>query len=89
MLCVMNQSMVLIPTFSTRCAEFGSPVELLIRAHDAFSLGCYVDGIADVLFQAQQWVGLLMEGKQYSLMVTKMVASYSHADTCEWVCCYN
>ena len=50
-------------------SEFGSPVELLIRAHDAFSLGCYVDGIADVLFQAQQWVGLLMAGKQYSLMV--------------------
>ncbi|XP_064396222.1 spatacsin-like isoform X6 [Halichondria panicea] len=59
----------LLVSVDTPSQEFGSPVELLIRAHDAFSLGCYVDGIADVLFQAQQWVGLLMEGKQYSLMV--------------------
>ncbi len=46
-------------------------MELLIRAHDAFSLGCCVDGIADVLSLAQQWVTKLMTGQEYSLMVTE------------------
>ena len=42
---------------------------MIIRAHDAYSLGCCVDGIADVLALAQQWVVKLEAGKEYQLMV--------------------
>ena len=53
--------------------EYSAPVEMIIRAHDAYSLGCCVDGIADVLALAQQWVGKLMAGKEYQLMVSVCV----------------
>ncbi len=44
-------------------------VELLIRAHDCYTLGCCVDGIAEVLVVARQWTNTLIRGKRYKLMV--------------------
>ena len=56
------------------CAETFSDliiqIELLIRAHDCFTLGCCVDGIAEVLTVSQQWVKeRLTGGKHFKLMV--------------------
>ena len=44
-------------------------VELLVRAHDCYTLSCCVDGIAEVLVVARQWAGTLVSGKHFSLMV--------------------
>ena len=46
-------------------------VELLIRAHDCFTVGCYVDGIAEVLHVAQQWVNTLVDAHSFKTMVGK------------------
>ena len=44
-------------------------VELLIRSHDCFTLGCSVDGIAEVLKVSRDITAKLYQGKHYKLMV--------------------
>jgi len=44
-------------------------VELLIRAHDCFTLSCNMEGISDVLRAARLWNVKLIKSKSYSLMV--------------------
>ena len=44
-------------------------VELLIRAHDCFTLSCNMEGISDVLRAARLWNVKLIHSKSYSLMV--------------------
>ena len=44
-------------------------VELLIRSHDCFTLGCSVDGIAEVLKVSHDITDKLYQGKHYKLMV--------------------
>ena len=52
-------------------------VELLVRAHDCYTLGCSVDGISEVLLVVRQWVPTLMAGKHFSLMVATLCYSNS------------
>ena len=51
------------------CTGIAIQVELLIRAHDCFTVGCYVDGIAEVLHVAQQWVNTLVDAHSFKTMV--------------------
>jgi spatacsin len=44
-------------------------VELLVRAHDCYTLGCSVDGISQVLLVVRQWVQNLVSLKHFSFMV--------------------
>ena len=44
-------------------------VEFLIRAHDCYTLGCSVGGIADLLVTAQSTTKKLVAGKHFKLMV--------------------
>jgi spatacsin len=44
-------------------------VELLVRAHDCYTLGCSVDGISEVLLVVRQWVPNLILLKLFSLVV--------------------
>ena len=44
-------------------------VEMLIRAHDCYSLCCSVDGIGEVLKVAREITTSLYQGKYYKLMV--------------------
>ena len=44
-------------------------VEFLIRAHDCYTLGCSVGGIADLLVTAQSTTTKLVAGKHFKLMV--------------------
>ena len=44
-------------------------VEMLIRAHDCYSLCCSVDGIGEVLKVARDITTSLYQGKHYKLMV--------------------
>ena len=45
-------------------------VELLVRAHDCYTLGCSVDGISEVLLVVRQWVPNLILLKLFSLVVS-------------------
>ena len=45
-------------------------VELLIRSHDCYSLGCSVDGIAEVLKVCRDVTYRLYRKKLYKLMVS-------------------
>ena len=45
-------------------------VELLVRAHDCYTLGCSVDGISEVLLVVRQWVPNLVSLKLFSFMVS-------------------
>jgi len=49
--------------------ELSVQVDLLIRSHDCFSIGCNIDGIAKVLEQAHNITNTLNEEKEYKLMV--------------------
>ena len=44
-------------------------VEFLVRAHDCYTLGCSVGGIADLLVTAQSTTTKLVAGKHFKLMV--------------------
>ena len=44
-------------------------VELLVRAHDCFTLACNMEGISEVLRIARLCILQLMNAKAYSLMV--------------------
>lgn len=44
-------------------------VELLVRAHDCYTLGCCVDGIAEVLLVTRKWASTLIKGRHFKLMV--------------------
>lgn len=44
-------------------------VDLLIRAHDCFSIGCNIDGIAMVLELAHKLSDTLNKEKEFKLMV--------------------
>ena len=46
-------------------------VEVLIRAHDCFTLSCNMEGISDVLHAARLCNIRLIETKSYSLMVSR------------------
>ena len=46
-------------------------MEFLIRAHDCYTLGCSVGGIADLLVMAQSTTNKLVAGKHFKLMVGK------------------
>ena len=48
-------------------------VELLIRAHDSFTLSCNMEGISEVLRTARVCTLQLVENKAYSLMVSAML----------------
>ena len=45
-------------------------VDLLIRAHDCFSIGCNIDGIATVLELAHKLTDTLNNEKEFKLMVS-------------------
>ena len=45
-------------------------VDLLIRAHDCFSIGCNIDGIAMVLELAHKLSDTLNTEKEFKLMVS-------------------
>ena len=45
-------------------------VELLVRAHNCYTLGCCVDGISEVLLVVRQWVPNLISLKLFSLVVS-------------------
>lgn len=45
-------------------------VDLLIRAHDCFSIGCNIDGIAMVLELAHKLSDTLNNEKEFKLMVS-------------------
>ena len=45
-------------------------VEFLIRAHDCYTLGCSVGGIADLLVTAQNTTSKLVAGKHFKVMVS-------------------
>ena len=44
-------------------------MEFLVRAHDCYTLGCSVGGIADLLVTAQSTTTKLVAGKHFKLMV--------------------
>ena len=50
-------------------ADLTIQVEFLIRAHDCYTLGCSVGGIADLLVTAQSTTSKLVDGKHFKLMV--------------------
>ena len=45
-------------------------VELLVRAHDYYTLGCTIDGISEVFLVVRQWVPNLISLKLFSLVVS-------------------
>lgn len=49
--------------------ELSVQVDLLIRAHDCFSIGCNIDGIAMVLELAHKLSDTLNKEKEFKLMV--------------------
>ena len=51
-------------------SDLSIQVELLVRAHDCYTLGCSVDGISEVLLVVRQWVATLVSGKHFTLMVS-------------------
>ena len=44
-------------------------VEMLIRAHDCYTLGCSIDGIAEILKVSREVTSVLYQGRHYKLMV--------------------
>lgn len=62
-----------MPTRLTSCIPFLAVlevhVELLIRAHDCFTLSCNMEGISEVLHAARLCNVQLTRSKSYSLMV--------------------
>lgn len=49
--------------------ELSVQVDLLIRAHDCFSIGCNIDGISMVLELAHKLSDTLNNEKEFKLMV--------------------
>ena len=56
-------------------------VELLVRAHDCYTLGCSVDGISEVLLVVRQWVPNLILLKLFSLVVSVLLWTISNGCT--------
>lgn len=54
----------------THTPDISIQVELLVRAHDCYTLGCSVDGISDILLVVRQWVPNLVSLKLFSFMVS-------------------
>ena len=44
-------------------------VELLVRAHDCYTLGCFVDGVAEELLVARKWATTVVPRRHFKLIV--------------------
>ena len=57
-------------------------MEFLIRAHDCYTLGCSVGGIADLLITAQSTTSKLVVGKHFKLMVGNLLSLLQNVVFC-------
>lgn len=61
----LHLDFVPLPSFSVLTIE----VELLIYAHDCFTLACHMEGISTLLQTARSVTASLAAAKEYNLMV--------------------
>ena len=62
-------------------------VEMLIRAHDCYTLGCSVDGIAEVLKVSREVTNVLYQGRHYKLMVRWRHFVSAYLIACDEIVC--